>query len=51
MEPSLQDSQYLLVNKAIYYRFDTHELHKFLPFIPDSDGRSGISSARRGAAT
>ena len=38
MMPSLQNDQYLLVNKAIYYRVDTHELHKFLPFIPDSNG-------------
>src|SRR5437870_5197578 len=32
MEPSLNSNEYLLVNKAIYYRFDTGTLHRFLPF-------------------
>jgi signal peptidase I len=47
MMPSLTNNQYLLVNKAIYYRVDTHELHKFLPFIPDSNGDSHLFRAPR----
>ncbi|MHB8375565.1 MAG: signal peptidase I [Dehalococcoidia bacterium] len=45
MLPSLNNNQYLLVNKAIYYRIDTHELHKFLPFIPDSTGKKHLFRA------
>ena len=51
MEPSLQTDQYLLVNKAIYFRVDMDRIHKFLPFIPGDDGASGTCSARRAAAT
>ncbi len=40
MEPSLHGEQYLLVNKAIYFRLDMDQVHKFLPFIPgDGDDR------------
>ncbi len=33
MEPTLQNGQYLLVNKAIYFRINLNTVHKFLPFI------------------
>ncbi len=45
MLPSLTNNEYLLVNKAIYYRVNTHELHKFLPFIPDSGGMKHLFRA------
>jgi signal peptidase I len=50
MEPSLNSNEYLLVNKAIYYRFDTGTLHRFLPFIPDDNGneRHLFRAPRRG---
>ena len=50
MEPSLNSNEYLLVNKAIYYRFDSSTLHKFLPFIPDDNGqqRHLFRAPRRG---
>ncbi|MBF6600415.1 MAG: signal peptidase I [Dehalococcoidia bacterium] len=47
MMPSLTNNQYLLVNKALYYRIDTHTLNKFLPFIPDSDGERHLFRAPR----
>jgi signal peptidase I len=37
MEPGLHNGQYLLVNKAVYFKLDLGTLHKFIPFI-DSDG-------------
>jgi signal peptidase I len=36
MEPTMHNNDYLLVNKALYFRFDTSRLHDFLPFVPDS---------------
>jgi signal peptidase I len=39
MEPSLQGEQYLLVNKAIYFRVDMDRIHQFLPFVPGDNGR------------
>ena len=39
MEPSLQNEQYLLVNKAIYFRLNLDRVHQFLPFVPGGDGR------------
>ena len=33
MEPGLHDGQYLLVNKAIYFKLDTARLSKYLPFV------------------
>ncbi len=39
MEPSLQSEQYLLVNKAIYFRVDMDKVHQFLPFIPGDNGQ------------
>jgi signal peptidase I len=47
MLPSLDNDQYLLVNKAIYYRIDTGGIHKFLPFIPDTDGKKHLFRAPR----
>jgi len=38
MEPSLQTEEYLLVNKAIYFRVDMDKVHQFLPFIPGDNG-------------
>ncbi len=39
MEPSMHNNQYLLVNKALYYRVDFGRLHNVLPFLPgESDG-------------
>ena len=39
MEPSLQTEQYLLVNKAIYFRVDMDKVHQFLPFVPGDNGQ------------
>ncbi|HEY8172710.1 MAG TPA: signal peptidase I [Dehalococcoidia bacterium] len=39
MEPSLTGNQYLLVNKAIYFRVDMDRIHQFLPFVPGDEGR------------
>jgi signal peptidase I len=39
MEPSLQSEEYLLVNKAIYFRVDMDKVHQFLPFIPNDNGQ------------
>lgn len=36
MEPTMHNNDYLLVNKALYFRFDTSRLHDLVPFIPDS---------------
>jgi signal peptidase I len=51
MQPSLHGDQYLLVNKAIYYRVDMDKVHQFLPFVPgDGDGeeRHLFRAPRRG---
>lgn len=48
MEPTLSDEQYLLVNKAIYFRFDMDRVHKFLPFVPgDGDNNRHLFRAPR----
>jgi signal peptidase I len=39
MEPSLNNEQYLLVNKAIYFKVNLDRVHDFLPFVPGGDGR------------
>ncbi len=39
MEPSLTGQEYLLVNKALYFRVNLDSIHKFVPFVPDDDGR------------
>jgi signal peptidase I len=50
MEPSLQTEQYLLVNKALYFRVDMDKVHQFLPFIPGDNGvkRHLFRAPRRG---
>jgi|GEM_PF-102589 len=50
MEPSLATNQYLLVNKAIYFRVNMDRIHKFLPFIPGDNGqpRHLFRAPRRG---
>ena len=35
MEPSLHDGQYLLVNKAVYFKIDLDRMSRFLPFVGD----------------
>ncbi len=44
MEPSMHNNEYLLVNKALYYRFDMGRLNELLPFLPgdESDGESHL---------
>jgi signal peptidase I len=50
MEPTMSDSQYLLVNKAIYFRVDMDRIHKFLPFVPGDgdDNRHLFRAPERG---
>ena len=38
MEPGLHDGQYLLVNKAVYFKLDLESLSKYLPFVDGDDG-------------
>src|ERR1051326_2917245 len=33
MEPGLHDGQYLLVNKAVYFKINLHTLSKYVPFV------------------
>jgi signal peptidase I len=37
MEPGLHDGQYLLVNKAVYFRLNLKTLSKYIPFIDPGD--------------
>lgn len=37
MEPGLHDGQYLLVNKAIYFKINLETLSKYLPFVDAGD--------------
>jgi signal peptidase I len=50
MAPSLHNQQYLLVNKAIYFRLDMDRVHNILPFVPGDDGedRHLFRAPRRG---
>jgi signal peptidase I len=50
MQPSLQNEQLLLVNKAIYFRLDMDNVHRFLPFVPGDNGedRHLFRAPRRG---
>jgi len=50
MDPSLDNGQYLLVNKAIYFRLDMDRLHSILPFVPGDgeDDRHVFRAPRRG---
>ncbi len=50
MEPTLEEGQYLLVNKILYLRLDPQDIFKFIPFL-DSDRTNflfPISSPERG---
>ena len=50
MEPSMHNNQYLLVNKALYFRVNLDKVHDYLPFIPGDDGqeRHVFRAPRRG---
>jgi signal peptidase I len=50
MDPSLDNGQYLLVNKAIYFRLDMDKIHNVLPFVPGDgdDERHLFRAPRRG---
>jgi signal peptidase I len=37
MEPGLHDGQYLLVNKAVYFKLNLDTLSKYIPFIDPGD--------------
>ncbi len=39
MEPTMHNNQYLLVNKAIYFRVNLDRIHDFLPFVPGDNGQ------------
>jgi signal peptidase I len=48
MEPSMHNNEYLLVNKAIYYRIDLGRLNDIVPFLPfDGDGERHLFRAPR----
>ena len=40
MEPGLHNGQYLLVNKAVYFKLDLDTLSKYVPFIDGGDNPS-----------
>jgi signal peptidase I len=40
MEPGLHNGQYLLVNKAVYFKLDLDELSKYIPFVDGGDNSS-----------
>lgn len=40
MEPGLHNGQYLLVNKAVYFKLDLDTLSKYIPFIDGGDNPS-----------
>jgi len=50
MNPALEDGQYLLVNKAIYFQINLETISKFLPFIDPGDNpmRHIFRAPRRG---
>lgn len=51
MDPSLHTDQYLLVNKALYFRVNMNKVHDILPFIPGDDNgqkRHLFRAPRRG---
>jgi signal peptidase I len=50
MDPSLDNGQYLLVNKAIYFRLDMDKIHNVLPFVPGDgdDERHLFRAPQRG---
>jgi signal peptidase I len=50
MEPGLHNGQYLLVNKAIYYKINLNTLAKYIPFVDagDDPDRYLIRGPKRG---
>jgi signal peptidase I len=48
MEPGLHDGQYLLVNKAVYFKLDLGELSKYIPFIGDDGSKFLFHGPQRG---
>jgi signal peptidase I len=50
MEPSLHDGQFLLVNKAVYFKINLDTLGKYIPFIDGGDEpeRFLFASPKRG---
>ncbi len=50
MEPGLHNGEYLLVNKAVYFKLDLETLDKYLPFIDPGDNpeRFIFHAPRRG---
>ena len=45
MEPSMHNNEYLLVNKALYFRVNLNKIHDFLPFVPADDGERHVFRA------
>jgi signal peptidase I len=50
MNPGLEDGQYLLINKALYFQINLETISKFLPFIDPGDNpmRHIFRAPRRG---
>lgn len=48
MEPGLHDGQYLLVNKAVYFKLDLGTLSKYIPFIGDDGSKFLFHGPERG---
>ena len=48
MEPGLHDGQYLLVNKAVYFKLDLGTLSDYLPFINDDGSKFLFHGPERG---
>ena len=42
MEPGLHNGQYLLVNKAVYFKLNLGKLSNFIPFIDAEDGEEAF---------
>jgi signal peptidase I len=42
MEPGLHNGQYLLVNKAVYFKLNLGTLSKYIPFIDAKDGEEAF---------
>jgi len=47
MEPSMSDNEYLLVNKALYFKVDMDRVKQFLPFLPIDGGERHLFRAPR----
>lgn len=50
MAPTLNQGEYVFVNKIIYLRFDPHQLASMVPFLDTGDSKSGFTfqEPRRG---